>query len=413
MFCGALLLAAQPPAAETKADPEQDALRRAVSEGSSSSVDLMRALEGHLAKYPDSPRKAEIQRALAKAAIENKDERRIALYGQAVLARDSSDLPMLDRVTRALLTLGDPAGNKQALEYAKRFEALLREVAQKPAPSAAENAKRKEDIDKAIARAVLSQAIATGNLGDTAAAAALARKSFETAPTVDAAAELGRRLAQSGKADEAIQAYADAFTLPDGNATEDERLNIRRRMGELYQKAHNSQAGLGDLVLQAYDRNAALLADHRDALRSMDPNMGITNPMRFTLTGVSGQKLPMFTLLGKAVVLDFWATWCGPCRAQHPLYEQVMKKFAQRDDVVFLAINTDEERESVMPFLEEQKWPQNRVYYEDGLSRALRVSSIPTTLVIGRDGAIVSRMNGYDPERFVDMLTERINDALK
>ena len=66
-----------------------------------------------------------------------------------------------------------------------------------------------------------------------------------------------------------------------------------------------------------------------------------------------------------------------------------------------------------VPFLEEQKWAKNRVYYEDGLSRALRVSSIPMTLVIGRDGTIVSRMNGYDPERFVDMLTERINDALK
>ena len=161
-----LLLAAQSSSSPApKADPEEDALRRAVSEGSSSTVDLMRALESHLEKYPNSPRKAEIQRALAKGAIENKDERRIALYGQAVLARDADDLPMLDRVTRALLTLGDTESNKKALEYAKRFEGLLREVTLKPLPNVAENAKRKADVDKAIARALLSQAIAHGKPG--------------------------------------------------------------------------------------------------------------------------------------------------------------------------------------------------------------------------------------------------------
>ena len=108
---------------------------------------------------------------------------------------------------------------------------------------------------------------------------------------MDAAAEMGRRLAQSGKVDEAIRAYADAFTLPDGNASEEERVSIRRRMGELYEKQKGSQAGLGDLVLQAYDRNAGLLLERREALKAMDPNSGVTNPMRFTLTGCERRKV--------------------------------------------------------------------------------------------------------------------------
>ena len=77
----------------------------------------------------------------------------------------------------------------------------------------------------------------------------------------------------------------------------------------------------------------------------------------------------MATLKGKIVVFDFWATWCVPCRAQHPLYEQVKKRFAGNPDVVFLSIDTDEDRALVQPFLDEVKW-KDAVYFEDGLSRA-------------------------------------------
>jgi thiol-disulfide isomerase/thioredoxin len=112
-------------------------------------------------------------------------------------------------------------------------------------------------------------------------------------------------------------------------------------------------------------------------------------------------------------VLVFWATWCGPCRVQHPLYEQVKKRFAGRNEVVFLNINTDEEQSSVQPFVDELKWDAANVYFEDGLSNLLRVSSIPTTVIIGKDGQIFSRMNGFVPEKFVDHLTDRIREALK
>jgi thiol-disulfide isomerase/thioredoxin len=111
------------------------------------------------------------------------------------------------------------------------------------------------------------------------------------------------------------------------------------------------------------------------------------------------------------VVLDFWATWCGPCRGQYPLYQQVKQRFAKHDDVVFLGINTDDDHSLVKPFLEEVKWSKD-VYFEDGLQTLLKVSSIPATIVINKEGQIVSRMNGYLPDRFVDMLSERIYDAL-
>jgi len=112
------------------------------------------------------------------------------------------------------------------------------------------------------------------------------------------------------------------------------------------------------------------------------------------------------------VVIDFWATWCGPCRAQQPLYEQVQKRFRSRSDVVFLRVSTDEDRSAVAPFLKQQGWGPLS-YFEDGLASLLRVNSIPTAMVLDRRGQVFSRMNGFIADRFVDMLSDRIREALE
>ena len=108
--------------------------------------------------------------------------------------------------------------------------------------------------------------------------------------------------------------------------------------------------------------------------------------------------------------MDFWATWCGPCRVQHPLYEEVKKRFEDKDDVCFSPSTPMRIPRVVKPFLETNKWNKT-VYFEDGLSNLLRVSSIPTTIVFDKQGQVYSRLNGFVPERFVDQLTSRISEA--
>jgi len=234
----------------------------------------------------------------------------------------------------------------------------------------------------------------------------------ETVPA-EAAREIGRWLVRTGKDQEALAPYADAFTIPDNRNTDTDRAKDRAQLGDIYRQIYGSEKGLGDVLLEAYDRTTGLLAARSLRLRGNDPNAQAGNVLEFTISGVDGAKLPIASLRGKAVVFDFWATWCGPCRAQHPLYEEVKQRFRDSPDVVFLSIATDDERDLVAPFLKDNNWPPQRVYFEDGLSRVLAITSIPTTIVLDRRGEVISRMNGFVPGRFVDMLTDRIRDALK
>jgi thiol-disulfide isomerase/thioredoxin len=282
---------------------------------------------------------------------------------------------------------------------------------QQPPPSGYNAARWQVLTDRRLADALRVEAHAQGNMGKTVEAMALAKRGWDTNPTAAGAREYARWLAADGKTLEAVARYADAFTLEDPDSTEEDRAQDRLKMGELYHKAHKSEKGLGDLVLQAYDRTSAMMAERLAKVRDGDPNVKAKAILDFTLPAVKGDALKMQSLKGKTVVVDFWATWCGPCRVQRPMYEQVEKKYSSNPNVVFLSINTDEDKSKVPQFLTSQKWTQE-VYYDAGLGAMLRVSSIPTTIVLDREGQIVSRMAGFIPDRFVDMLSSRIEETL-
>jgi len=405
LLLGLSLPAQAPPAGE------ELSLRQAIQEAGPSAVDFIRAVESHLAKYPNSPLRAELELNVAKAALETRDDRRIILYGERVLARQPGNLPLLEGVARALLASTDKDAAARALKYARRLEADLRKTGQAKPPGGVSAGEWREELDREVGKALLLQARASANLGQAEDALRLARQSYDAWPIAEAARENARLLARSGQLEEAIRRYADAFTIPDSTARDFERASDRAHLGELYLKLKGSETGLGDLVLEAYDRTAALVAGRQSELRQLDPNAHLSDPMQFTLTGLEGGKLALSSLRGKVVVLDFWATWCGPCRYQYPLYEEVKKRFKDRPDVVFLSINADDDREAVPGFLARNNWDRRAIYFDDGLLGALDISTLPLTVLIGKRGQIESRL-GFAPDRFVEMLSSRIQQAL-
>jgi thiol-disulfide isomerase/thioredoxin len=327
-----------------------------------------------------------------------------------VLGRRPDDLGILEAVARALLAGDSREGWERALRYARRSQDLLLQELN-DASQRRVSPEFHEQVDREMAAALVAEGCAAGSLGRPADAVALTRRAFETFPNADAARETARWSEALNRPLDAARALADAITVPDPRAGIEERARDRARMDELYRQAKGSAAGEGDMLIEAFDRNVALAHARQLRNRAGDPNALVPDPMDFTVGGPDGSKLSMATLKGKVVVLDFWATWCIPCREQHPLLAQVRQQFAANPDVVFLAIDTDDDRTLVKPFLQQTVW-DDRVYFDDGLSRKLSVMSLPTIVIFDRNAKLFSRLTGSSP-RMAATLTDRINEALK
>lgn len=399
---------AVPPPVPPPSDAEQADLMHAVSEGANSPLDLVRAFEAYLKKYPSTNYRPDIELNLTKASIENRDNARIVQYGERVLAHTPDDVVTLDAVAQALVALSGKDNAEKAQKYARTFEDLIEGMAPPQGPDAP---KVQEERDRADARALMTQGRARVILGDNEESLRMAQRAYALYPGEETARAAADSLLRLGRDAEAIDRLAEAFIIPDSRAKDTDLMSDRLRLGELWKKTHDSEKGLGDEILAAYDRSSAAVELRRKKLLALDPNGAAQSVTEFTITGLDGKKLQMSSFQGKVLVLDFWATWCVPCRTQHGVYDEVMQHYADRKDVAFLPLSTDEDHSVVGPFLESQMW-SDHVFFDDGLQRVLGVSQIPTTIVLDKKGMVSSRMNGFAPDHFKSDLIERIDAAL-
>ena len=129
------------------------------------------------------------------------------------------------------------------------------------------------------------------------------------------------------------------------------------------------------------------------------------------LTSLSGEDVNLSDYLGKIVVLNFWATWCGPCREEMPLFEQA-QQFYGSDNVVILAVNVREGSGTVRPFVERFALTYPILLDERGsVARRYRVRSFPTTYFIGRDGTVEGRRVGAYTHRILFGRIDQLLDA--
>jgi peroxiredoxin/outer membrane lipoprotein-sorting protein len=117
----------------------------------------------------------------------------------------------------------------------------------------------------------------------------------------------------------------------------------------------------------------------------------------FSLQSLDGKIYNLSDLKGKVVLIDFWATWCGPCREELPSIEKLHKEFSDKGLVV-LGIN-DEDKEKVQQFVNQQKLTFPTLLDSGGaVARTYKVNAIPRVILIDKDGKIVKDITGYYPE---------------
>ena len=119
----------------------------------------------------------------------------------------------------------------------------------------------------------------------------------------------------------------------------------------------------------------------------------------FTLKDSSGRDVRLADYQGKVVLLNFWATWCGPCKAEIPWFVEFEKKY-QNEGLVVLGVSMDEDGwKSVRPYLDKMTVSYKPLLGDESVAAKYGgIESLPLTLLIDRQGRIAARHVGRNYE---------------
>jgi thiol-disulfide isomerase/thioredoxin len=126
---------------------------------------------------------------------------------------------------------------------------------------------------------------------------------------------------------------------------------------------------------------------------------------KFTLPDLNGREVSLDQFKGKIVMLDFWATWCGPCRMTMPLLENLEKEY--RDSMILLAINLQEPRNAVREYVQKQNINSQVLLDEKGsVGEMYGTDSIPMQVLIDKQGIVRHIQIGFSPRMASQLRSE-------
>jgi len=129
------------------------------------------------------------------------------------------------------------------------------------------------------------------------------------------------------------------------------------------------------------------------------------------LEGRDGGGIRLSQLRGNVVLLNFWATWCGPCRAELPLLQDLYNKYSDRNFTV-LAVSVDADRDRVAPYLKSNNLSLPIYYVNPGDAATMTAQGIPTTFIVAPNGNLEKAYVGFSPNIEKEWM-ERVDKYVK
>jgi cytochrome c biogenesis protein CcmG/thiol:disulfide interchange protein DsbE len=143
---------------------------------------------------------------------------------------------------------------------------------------------------------------------------------------------------------------------------------------------------------------------------SVDDATGPVAALDFTLSNLSDEQVSLSDYLGTPVMVNFWATWCPPCKAEMPLIQEYQDKFT--DEFVVLAINGGDSKELVQSFMETNSFTLNFLLDPDvSVATLYQVRGFPTSLFIDADGNLQVTHIGELTATLIDAYLQKIGVA--
>lgn len=118
-----------------------------------------------------------------------------------------------------------------------------------------------------------------------------------------------------------------------------------------------------------------------------------------------GETVPVASLKGKVVFINFWATWCGPCRAEMPSINVLYDKFKDNPNVVFLIVEIEGDKEKAAAFVKNEKLTLPISYPNSDIPKEWLSESIPSTVILDKDGNLATRHEGMADYSTPDVAT--------